>query len=101
MKLQQYLDDNILEIKEFAARVPVTEHTVYNWLYNGVTPLRIYQLLIQKASDGQVTQKDWEKKNDKKKANRRVRGAEDNGVRATKHLDANKAFKLKSSKKKR
>jgi hypothetical protein len=100
MKLREYLDANIMEIRQFAAKVPVTEHTVYNWLYKGIVPLRIYQLVVQKITDGQVTLKDWEKKDEKKKTNKRIRSTKDNGMRTAQHMDANKATKPKSSKSK-
>ena len=101
MKLREYLDDNILQIREFTKHIGVTEHTVYNWLNGFIIPVRINQLKIQKLTDGKVTTKDWGNNERKKKANRRVRSAKDNEVRPSKHLDADKKAKLKSSKTKR
>lgn len=99
MKLREYLDENIMEIKQFSQILQMDERTIYLWLTDDVTPLRINQLKIQKATNGKVTLQDWRPHERKKKANKRVRGTKGNGVRLAQHLDADKKAKLKSSKK--
>lgn len=101
MKLREYLDDEIIEVLEFSRMLGVTEHTVHNWL-NGVVPLRINQVMMKKVTNGKVDLIDWgtnERK--KKKANGRVRGTKNNGMRDSKHLDVDKKTKPKGSSKKR
>jgi len=101
MNLREYLDDNVLQIREFTKQVGVTEHTVYNWLNGLIMPVRINQLKIQKLTDGKVTTEDWGNNERKKKANRRVSGSKDNEVRPRKHMDVDKKAIAKGSKKKR
>lgn len=98
MNLREYLDLKSMMIKDFIAQIGVSEHTVYNWL-NGMTPLRIHRLLVEKVTEGNVKLKDWEKTNGKKEINGRVRGSKVNEVRNAKHLVADKKAKPKSGKK--
>lgn len=99
MKLREYLDSNMLMIREFTKKIGVTEHTIYNWL-NGTIPLRIHRLLVEKMTEGKVKLKDWETKNGtEKEIDRRVRGSKDDGMRDKKRVVVNKKTKLKSRKK--
>ncbi len=100
MKLRDYLDTEMITVKEFANKIEVHERTVYWWLSKGFTPMRFHQLRIDAETEGKVTTKDWMKKNGtKKETNKCVRGTKDNGLRSTKHLGTDKKTKLKSSKK--
>lgn len=99
MNLREYLDYKKMMIKDFIAQMGVSEHTVYNWL-NGMMPLRIHRLLVEKMTEGKVKLKDWEKKDEsQKEIDRRVRGSKDNGMRDKKRVVVNKKTKLKSRKK--
>ncbi len=99
MKLREYLDDNMLMIREFTKQMGVTEHTIYNWL-NGTVPLRIHRLLVEKVTEGQVKLKDWETTNEsQREIDRRVRSSKVNEVRKPQRVVANTKAKPKSSKK--
>lgn len=99
MKLREYLDKNMMMIKDFVALVGVTEHTVYNWL-NGTVPLRLIRLKIAELTNGQIKLEDWED-GKKKKANRRVRSSKDNGVQSPQRVGNDEKTKSKVSAKRR
>lgn len=101
MNLREWLDDEIMEIREFAKRIGVSRLTIYNWLYKSTKPLRITKLIVQKETDGKVTLDSWETLNDKKTIDKRIRGTKDNGLRGTQRVVTDKKAKPKSSQKRR
>jgi hypothetical protein len=101
MNLREWLDAEIMQIVDFAEKIGVSRLTVYNWLYKSTKPLRITQLIVQKETGGKVTLESWETLNEQKKADKRLRGTKDNGLRVAQHMVVDKKAKPKSSKGKR
>ncbi len=101
MNLREWLDSEIMEIREFAEKIGVSRLTIYNWLYKSTQPLRITKLIVQKETDGKVTLESWETLNDKKTIDKRLRGTKDNGMRSAQCVVANKKTKPKGSKARR
>lgn len=97
MKLIEYLEQQGLDIKAFAFYNGVDEKTVHNWIKGRSKPMKIYQHMVEKVTNGKVTSEDWE--DGQEKTDNRKRSSKDNGLHDTKRLDVDKKAKPKVSKK--
>lgn len=59
MKLKDYLIKNKIKMIEFSKSAGVGYNTVCNWCSGRKLPSEISQALIQSATHGKVTRKDW------------------------------------------
>jgi len=59
MKLNQYLVENAISQKEFAARLGVCQATVHKYLYKSTVPRMMRMMEIHKMTKGAVTFQDW------------------------------------------
>ncbi len=93
MKLIEYLEQQGLDIKAFAFYNGVDEKTVHNWIKGRSRPMKIYQHMVEKVTNGQVTAEDWD--NGQKTTDNRKRSTKDNGRNNSKRLDVDKKAKPK------
>lgn len=59
MKLSDYLLHKQLSVKQFAEKNGFGIQNVYYWMRGAFKPNKFHKLLIDKATKGQVTDKDW------------------------------------------
>lgn len=99
MQLQQYLEKNGISCQEFADEMGLRKNTLYNWLSGKSIPLKIYRDMIEEATNGNVTNKDWNN-GPKKTPDKRQTRIKINGLHNTKHILFDKKAVSKGSKKK-
>jgi len=59
MKLNQYLVENAMSQKEFAARLGVCQATDHKYLYKSTVPSGMRMMQIHKMTKGAVSVQDW------------------------------------------
>ena len=60
-KLREYLRANKIGVEAFADMANVTRQTIYNIIWRKVVPYATTQQKITKATQGHITQKDWQR----------------------------------------
>ena len=106
MKLKDYLESNEISFRDFALENGFCYQSVYNWVLFEVTPHRFYQKVIEEATQGHVTNKDWPKAkprygkkiketNNEKAVDRRKGSSKKNELHDTKCVRPNKASSSK------
>ena len=87
MKLREYLDEYVINIKAWAYKNDLSDATVRNWL-RGAYPCAMHREKIEQLTDGKVhKEKDWVDYGQKGKYDRRKRRSCTDAVLMSKRID--------------